>query len=271
MQQMANRPQAIGEEERSRRRPPRRRSPSPIPIPESPPQAPARRTVRLQDVLEAHQRAVEARIEAGLKELHRAAAEALRTVVTEAARSQRPAASGGASETLRGAVAHAEERFQAITVRLQRMEGALRQMARAQRESVASPDPQIAQGIARVERLARAVADMGTEQRHALQKLATAQAQGLARLRAEQRILIREMLRRTGLGVVAVARRLREEIAQEIRAAVEDIPEGEAEWGPDEKSQDPVNGNGDPEPPEEEPPPAARLDPWADPKPAPRS
>jgi small-conductance mechanosensitive channel len=272
MQQMANRPEAIGEEERSRRRPPRRRSPSPIPIPESPPEAPARRTMRLQDVLEAQQRAMDARIEAGLKELHRAAAETLRAVATEAARSQRPAASGAATDTLRGAVAHAEERFQNITVRLQRMEGALRQMARAQRESATSSDPQIAQGIARVEMLARAVADMGAEQREALARLAADQAKGLARIRAEQRTLIREMLRRTGLGVVAVARRLREEIAEEIRAAIEEGTSGvEGDWGPDAKPQEQLNGKGDPEPPEEEPPPAALLDPWADPRPASRS
>jgi hypothetical protein len=260
MQQMAKRPEAIGEEERSRRRPPRRRSPAPIPVPEA--QGPAPKSVRIQDVLEAHHRALESRLDAGLKDLQRAAGEALRSVAEEAARARAGTTTSG-GDALRGAVAHAEERFQAITIRLQRLEGAIRQMARAQRETTPVTDPGLAQALSRVEMLVRAVAEIGAEQRDALEKLATVQAQELARLRTEQRTLIRDLQRRTGLGVVAVARRLRQEIADEIQAAIEE-PEEELD---EELEEAQVTGNDDPEPPEEQPP-AARLDPWADPKPA---
>jgi hypothetical protein len=236
MQQMHDRPPAeVGEP--SRRRPPRQRTSAPIPIPETPRRPD--RAARLQDVLDAHVSAIDERIEQGLRALRTATAEAIRQAAEF--RLAPPARNGitAQADALRGILSHAEERFQAITLRLQRMEGALRRLARTQREGSGAEDPGVVRDVQdRLSALARAVKDLATAQQRAVEQLAAAHQRGfdrlaeehrsgIERLAAEQRLVgswmveqhreaLADLEKRTGRGVVAVARRLHGDLAQRI-------------------------------------------------------
>jgi hypothetical protein len=209
----------------SRRRPPRQRKAAPIPIPEAPGR-PAR-AIGLQDLLEAHLSAVDERIEQGIRAVRSAAAEAVRQAAAEL---RTPARNGVIAQTdaLRGVLSHAEERFRAITLRLQRMEGSIRQLARAQREASTSSHPPSVQGLEdRLNDLARSVTQLGEAQRQAMKELAESHRHTVKRLGVEQRLVaswlmerqrdaVVDMGRRTGKGIVAVARRLQQDLARRI-------------------------------------------------------
>jgi hypothetical protein len=239
MQQAHDRPPAtVGEP--SRRRPPRQRVAAPLPIPETP-QRPVR-SVRLQDVLDAHLRAVDQRIEEGVRAVRTATTETIRQAAIDIRGA--PARNGALAQAdaLRGVLTHAEERFQAITLRLQRLEGALRQLARAQREAPrgGEPDTELA---GRIEALARSVAHLAATQRRAvgqaaettreaIERLAGEHRRAVARLATEhrlvaswvveqQRLALGDLRRRTGRGVVAVARRLQRDLEARIDAGTE--------------------------------------------------
>jgi hypothetical protein len=185
--------------------------------------------VSLQDVLEAHLNAVDERIEQGIRAVRTASAEAIRQAAAEL-RAAAPARNGITAQTdaLRGILSHAEERFQAITLRLQRMEGSIRQLARAQREGTKPNDPRLLQGMEdRLNTLARAVAHLGVAQQRAVEQLAEAHRHAVKRLGAEQRLVaswvverqrdaLLDLGKRTGRGVVAVARRLQQDLTQRI-------------------------------------------------------
>jgi chromosome segregation ATPase len=232
MQQMQDRPPAeVGEP--SRRRPPRRRTAAPTPIPESAQRLP--RSVRLQNVLEAHLAAVDERIDQGIRALRSDTAEAIRQAATEL-RAASPARNGmtAQADALRGVLGHAEERFQAITLRLQRMEGALRQLARAQRQG--PQDPRLLRGILdRLNALAKAVAQLGAAQHRATERLVESHHQAVERLAEEhrraierlgteqrlvaswlveqQQVALADLGKRMGRGVAAVAQRLQQDLA----------------------------------------------------------
>lgn len=166
--------------EPSRRRPLRRRAEEPIPIPEAA-RTRAARTVKVQEVLAAHQRALEERMEEGLRRIEEALA-------------------GGPpmpdrDDVAKGVLAYADERFQAMSVRLQRIEDALRRLAGELRNGVEAASPDASDGLAAV------VTELGRQHRAFLEALASA-----------QRTAFDDMGRRTGEGVVAVANVLRQEI-----------------------------------------------------------
>jgi hypothetical protein len=199
--------------ERSRRRPPRQRTTEPIPIPE--PAVRARpKTVRLQDVLAAHQRAIEERIEEGLRQMREIAAEVTRQAATEVAEAAPPAQGPDQTDLARGVLAFADERFQAMRLRLERIEEALRRLAVAQR---ARPDTN--RSAEATASLAGAIGALAEEQQAALARLAEAQRQALAGLAEAQRAAVEDLARRTGRGVVAVARVLQADI-EGIRTSV---------------------------------------------------
>jgi hypothetical protein len=168
--------------EPSRRRPLRRRSEEPVPIPDAAARSRAARTVKVQEVLAAHQRALEQRLEEGLRRIE------------ETLASGPPMPDG--ADVAKGVLAYADERFQAMSVRLQRIEDALRRLAGALRNGT----DQQASGDAS-DGLAAVVTELGRQQRAFLEALASA-----------QRAAFEDLGRRTGEGVVAVADVLRQEI-----------------------------------------------------------
>jgi hypothetical protein len=168
--------------EPSRRRPLRRRAEEPIPIPEAAARTRAARAVKLQEVLAAHQRALEERMVEGLRRIEEALA-------------------GGPpmpdqADVAKGVLAYADERFQAMSVRLQRVEDALRQLAGELRNGAdQEASPEGSDGLAAM------VTELGRQQQALLETMASA-----------QRAAFDDLGRRTGEGVVAVAIVLRQEI-----------------------------------------------------------
>jgi hypothetical protein len=184
MQQMHEPPPA---NERSRRRPPRRRSDDPVPIPDPRSRPRRKRTVKLQEVLKAYQKAVIEVLEGRIEEASKASADAARQAVAEALAEYPRGLDDG--EVAKGVVAYADERFQALSVRLERIEEALRRLA-GERPATPPGEPED-EGIERqLDRIAQAVT-------------------GLA---ADHQQLGDQLGRRTGQGVVAVAQVIREDL-----------------------------------------------------------
>jgi hypothetical protein len=194
--------------EPSRRRPPRQRAADPVPIPEAPSRQRAR-TVRLQDVLAAHQRAVEERIEEGLQRIREAAVEAARVAAARAVEIARTPQGPDAGDVARSLLTYADERFQAMGLRLQRIEDAIRTLADRRGEPAGAR-------AGDTERLAGLIRDLATTQREVVARLVAAQRAAISRLAAEQRAALEDLGRRTGRGVVAVARKLQEDLVEDI-------------------------------------------------------
>jgi hypothetical protein len=173
--------------ERSRRHPPRRRSDEPIPIPEATTGARRTKTVKLHQVLQAYQRAVLDVVEKRMAEVTEAASEATRRAVAEALHEAPPRPDR--TDVAKGALAFADERFQAMSLRLQQVDQALRRLVT---ESPASPPTPGPNGdlAARLDAIAEAVGALAADHRDAVEELS----------------------RRTGQGVVAVARVLRDDL-----------------------------------------------------------
>jgi hypothetical protein len=174
--------------ERSRRRPPRRRADEPIPIPESPPRPRRARTVKLQQVLKAYQRAVLDVVEKRMAGVAEAAARAAREAVAEALEERPRGPDQGDVAT--GALAFADERFQAMSLRLHHIEEAVRALAGGRptpSERARSTDAEVLRRLDEV-------------------------AEALAGLAVDHRAVAEELGRRTGGGVVAVGRVLREDL-----------------------------------------------------------
>ena len=202
-------PPAVAEP--SRRRPPRQRLVDPVPIPESPSRP---RPVRAQDVLAAHQRAIEERLEDGLLRIQEAVAAAARTAAAEAVAEATVTAPPVAGDVSRALLAHAEERFQAMGIRLQRIEETLQALASRARGDRSGPE---------LDRLAALLREVGRRQGEAMAKLARAHHAAIERLAEHQRDALEDIGRRTGRGVIAVARQLRrslEEDLDEIRTSI---------------------------------------------------
>jgi hypothetical protein len=173
--------------ERSRRRPPRRRSDDPIPIPDVTARASRTKTVKLHQVLRAYQRAVLDVVEKRMAGLAEAAAEAARQGVAEALHQGPLGPDRG--DVAKSVLAHADERLQAMSLRLQQIEEAVRRLAAGVSSSPTnrSPDGDLSR---RLDVIAGAVA-------------------GLAE---DHRAMVAELGRRTGDGVVAVGRVLRRDL-----------------------------------------------------------
>jgi hypothetical protein len=174
--------------ERSRRRPPRRRSDEPIPIPESPSRPRRAKTVKLQQVLKAYQRAVLDVVEKRMAGVAEAAARAAREAVSEALDDRPRGPDEG--DVAKGVLAFADERFQAMSLRLHQIEEAVRALAAGR------PVPAEVDDAAGDEVLRRL----------------DAVAEALAGLAADHRAMAEELGRRTGRGVVAVGRILRDDL-----------------------------------------------------------
>ena len=200
MQQMKEPPPA---NERSRRRPPRRRSDDPVPIPDPRSRSRRKRTVKLQEVLKAYQRAVVGVLEQRIEEASRASAEAARQAVAEALAERPQRLDDG--EVAKGAVAYADERFQALSVRLERIEEALRRLA-GERPGPPPGGAEDEQIEGQLDRIAQAVA-------------------GLA---ADNQQLGDQLGKRTRQGVVAVAQVIREDLEAIKRdlAALRELMQG---------------------------------------------
>jgi hypothetical protein len=198
-------PPAVAEP--SRRRPPRQRLADPVPIPEAAPRQRARQ-VRLQEVLTAQQRALEERLDDGLLRIREAVVQAARAAVNEAA--DAPPGRDPA-DVSRALLAHAEERFQALGLRLQRVEEVLRALA-----ARARGDRTDAQVTAEIQRLGSLIRELGRRQGTALSNLARAHHAAFQRLAEHQREALEDLGRRTGRGVVAVARAVQADLEAEL-------------------------------------------------------
>ncbi|MGH2657511.1 MAG: hypothetical protein ACRDIZ_12590 [Actinomycetota bacterium] len=194
-------PPAVAEP--SRRRPPRTRLADPVPIPEAATrQRPS--PVRVQQVLAAHQRAIEERLDEGLQRIRETVAEAIRAAAPEAGPSPRDP-----GEVSRALLAHAEERFQAVGLRLQRIEEVLRALAARPQDDRTAPGGEI-------ERLGTLVRELGRQQGEAMARLARAHRAAIGRLARDQRAAIENLGKRTGQGVVAVAREVQRNLEREL-------------------------------------------------------
>lgn len=194
-------PPAVAEP--SRRRPPRTRLADPVPIPEAATrQRPS--PVRVQQVLAAHQRAIEERLDEGLQRIRNTVAEAIRAAAPEAGSSPRDP-----GEVSRALLAHAEERFQALGLRLQRIEEVLRALAARPQDDRTGPGDEI-------ERLGTLVRELGRQQGEAMARLARAHRAAIGRLARDQRAAIEDLGKRTGQGVVAVAREIQRDLEREL-------------------------------------------------------
>jgi hypothetical protein len=179
--------------ERSRRRPPRSRAAEPVPLP-GPTRGRRTKTVKLKDVMKAYQQAVIDAVEARVAAASQAAAEAARRAVAEAL-AERPRGPGD-EDLARGLVAHADERFQALSVRLQSIEDALR-----------GTDPSTTRD-----------GDPSEDIIDQLRSLTGA----VAGLTEKHSTLADEVSRKTGHGVVGVARVIREDL-ENVRKDVADL------------------------------------------------
>ena len=196
-------PPAVAEP--SRRRPPRTRLADPVPIPEAATrQRP--RPVRVQEVLAAHQRAIEERLEEGLQRIRDAVAEGVRAAVAEPGPGSRDPGEGS-----RALLAPAEERFQALGLRLGRIEEVLRALAAPPRDERTGPGR-----TAEIERLGKLVRELARQQGEAMARLARAHRAAIGRLAQDQREVMEDLGRRTGQGVVAVARALQHDLETDL-------------------------------------------------------
>jgi hypothetical protein len=199
----------------------------------------------VQEVLAAHQRAVDARIEEGLQEIRLAVSEAVGRAVepplpAEDVRPER----AGSDDVVRGLIAHTEERFQALSLRLRRIEDVLRQVAKREgpdvevqiegmRRSITSIAATQQQELARLmEGQRRGTAQLQQDVRtfaNALRKDHRASAEALAKhhraaaevVTREQRAAIEEMGIRIGRGIAAIAKQLRDDLAARQDALLE--------------------------------------------------
>ena len=200
-------PPAVAEP--SRRRPPRQRLADPVPIPEAVPR-PRAGQARVQEVLAAHQRALEERIDDGLLRIQEAVARAARAAVSEALAEASPQGREP-GDVSRALLSHAEERFQALGLRLQRVEEVLRALAERARK-----DRTDGQTTAEIRRLGSLVRELGRRQGEAMSHLARAHRAAIRRLAEHQREALDDLGRRTGQGVVAVARAMQGDLEAEL-------------------------------------------------------
>lgn len=199
--------------EPSRRRPPRQPTPDAIPIPDAAPPTPARvPKVKLQDVLAAQQRAFRAAVDEALGRIRDDAVDAARQAAAGVAQSDSRQPAEG--DVARGLLAFADERFQALSVGLSRVEQAVQRLAT---DRVAGEDlPE------RLEELAAAVGRLSADNRATAARLEREFQRMLANAEARHRAAIEELGRQTGEGVVAVARVLRQDV-ERLRDSVRSL------------------------------------------------
>lgn len=163
MQQMREPPDGVGAI-RSRRRPPRRRTSVTLPD--------AWSLEDLEALLASHQEAVAAQIEQGVRALHTTAVRLMGELAS---------ADDGVSpeDEARGLLAHVDERYQALNLRMERLEGALRQLVQTFKSSMASIPPELSE---RMDGMAEAIHGVATRQD--LEAFTRRTGEGLARIAA---------------------------------------------------------------------------------------
>lgn len=114
-------------------------------------------------------------------------------------------------EISKALLAHTEERFRALGLRLQRIEEVLRALAARPQGERIGPGP-----TGEMERLGTLVRELGRQQAEAMARLARAHRAAIGRLAQDQRENIQDLGRRTGQGVVAVARALQDDLETEL-------------------------------------------------------
>jgi hypothetical protein len=246
MQRMEEGPAAPAHEP-SRRQPPRPRSIDSVPIPEAPR---ARRGTTGPGAART-QPTVDTRIEQGLREIGAALTETLRVAAADVARaSTKEETSTDAAEPLRAMAAQIDERLQAIAVRIDRLEDAIRAVASraTARDGATKRLDEIAQGLTR----------LAAQQHRGITRLAQFQQQGMARLATQHRADLRDFARLTGKGVVAVSRKIRDDLTAAIERleaqggnghsfdAIGDVPPLQETIIPQPGPDDPDQGSGRP-------------------------
>ncbi|HEX2030156.1 MAG TPA: hypothetical protein VHL78_01970 [Actinomycetota bacterium] len=148
----------------SRRGPPRRRRDV------------AADATELERALSAHEEATRQQIERGVRAMYRAAVRLMRQMTAEAWGAAGPGADDRLRErivetlarddALRAVLGQVEERHQAVGLRLDRIEGAIRHLIRANREALERPSgPEGSEMSARLEALAASVASAAEDRR----------------------------------------------------------------------------------------------------------
>jgi uncharacterized phage infection (PIP) family protein YhgE len=206
MQRMEEGPAAPAHEP-SRRQPPRARTIDSVSIPETERPRPGRGRMTPA----GSGTGVDSRIEQGLREIGAALTETLRTAASDVARatkSEENPDAQDAAEPIRALATQIDERLQAIAVRIDRLEDAIRTVASraAARDGSTKRLDEIAQGLTR----------LATQQQRGLARLAQFQQQGMARLAIQQREDLQQFAHRTGKGIVAVSRKVRDDLAAAI-------------------------------------------------------
>jgi hypothetical protein len=181
----------------------------PIPIPEAERSRKAR-TVRIQDILAAHARALDVRLEEGMRDIRLAMDAAIRrTTIHEAppvvmTPAPAPVYIPPATQTqgppredvARGLAQQTEERFQTLGLRLQRIEEALRTVGGGINAELEGKLDAVAEGMSR----------FAEAEEHLLDRFLEAQRQGLE-----------DLTRRVGAGVSAVIRTLQSELTATVQ------------------------------------------------------
>jgi hypothetical protein len=188
----------------------------PIPIPEADARSRKARTVRIQDILAAHARALDVRIEEGMREMRLAMESAIRrSSIQEAPQATPPAPPPQApppvappqpaplpethaptlpqGDLARGLAQQTEERFQSLALRLQRIEDAVRTVALARGDA--------GELGGKLEALTDGMNRVAASEEDLFDRLLDAQREG-----------IEDLTRRVGTGVSAVIRAMQNEL-----------------------------------------------------------
>lgn len=193
----------------------------PIPIPEADARSRKARTVRIQDILAAHARALDVRLEESMREMRLAMESALRRSAIQeappaaappqpqiqvpppvaapqpAAAPEPPPSTLPREDVARGLAQQTEERFQSLAMRLQRIEDAIQTVALARGDS--------GELGSRLEALTDGMNRVAESEEDLFDRLLEAQREGLE-----------DLTKRVGAGVSAVIRAMQNELSATI-------------------------------------------------------
>jgi ABC-type transporter Mla subunit MlaD len=216
MQEIHEPPPDVGGPARSRRRPPRKRGATPDGwTPQD-----------LEAILAAHHEAIAAQIEQGVRKLEAATAD----LGTELA----PEETVSSEDTARGLIGHVDERYQGLSLRIERLEGALRRLVQTLKQMNSGATGRQEDMARRIEGLSSLIREASARQQHHLADFTERTGQGLAQVAA-----------RAGEGLARVARQHEnhlDEKLEQMLEAVESLAPAAAEpprWQP--------RGNGGPD------------------------
>lgn len=188
MEEMREPPESVAAV-RSRRRPPRKRA-APITTPGL--------SEELEAVLAAHHEALAAQIDQGIRAVQRSTA----SLVSELAPDEEAVSP---EDTAHNLLAHVDERYQGLTLRVERLEGALRQLVQTLKQMNSGTTGRQEDLTKRFEELSAAVREASARQRHdladftkrtgqGLAKVVARAGEGLARAARQQEVLLDEKL-----------------------------------------------------------------------------